>query len=94
MSMRINEALDKPGGRAAHPQAELLLELADQRVPRRFAGFELSPRKLPIACEGLAGRTLGKEYATVRTRDDRRGDRNDAVRHARRNCVFSAAAPA
>ena len=52
--MRIDEALDEPRRRAANGEAQLLGELAVERVARRFAGLELAARELPVAGIGLA----------------------------------------
>jgi hypothetical protein len=41
------------------------MELADQRLLRRLAGFDLAAGKLPEAGHRLAGRALGNEDAAV-----------------------------
>ncbi len=53
------------------------MQFADQRVARRFAGFELSSGKLLVAGVGLALGALGEQHLSIGTKDHRGGDAND-----------------
>ena len=56
--MRIDELLHEPRRRAAHGDAELLVQFARECRSRRFAGLELAARKLPVARVRLARGSL------------------------------------
>ncbi len=77
MRVRVDEFLDEPWRRAPDDDAQLFAQFAAQRLARRLPGFELAPRKLPVAGVGLALRTLRKQDRAVMTQQDGRGDAND-----------------
>ena len=81
--MRIDEFLHEPGRRAAHDDAELLAELAHQRLLGRLVRFELAARKFPVTGVGLAGRSLREQDVPVAALDDRCGDANDGAQVGR-----------
>src|SRR5437899_1290259 len=56
--MRVDEFLRDPRRRVRDRDAELLLQLACERMSRGFAGLELAAGEFPIAGIGLADRTL------------------------------------
>src|SRR6185312_1251071 len=51
--------------RLAYGDAELLMQLADQRLLRPLAGLDLAAGKFPQARHGLARRALRDQYALV-----------------------------
>lgn len=57
--------------------AELLVELADQRFLRRLAGLDLAAGKFPEAGELLAGGALGEQDAAVGVEKRAGGDEQD-----------------
>ena len=63
--------------------AELLVELADQRRLRRLAGMHLAAGKFPEAGEMLAGRPLGQQHAAVGVDQRHRRDEDDRPRGLR-----------
>mgnify|MGYP003493122321 CR=1 FL=1 len=75
--VRIDVLLHDPGGGTAHDDAELLDELACERVARRLAGLELAARELPVARVRLARGALGEQHLSIGTKDHRGGDAND-----------------
>ena len=57
----------------ADGDADFLMQFADQRLLRPFAGLDLAAGKFPQACQRLAFRALRDQYALVGV-DQRAGD--------------------
>ncbi len=81
VGVRIDEPLHQPRRGAPDADAELLGELAFERVARRLARLELAAGKLPITGVRLPRRALREQHAAVGAHDDRGGDGNDALGH-------------
>ncbi len=82
--VRVDVLLHDPGRGATHDDAELLDELARERVARRLARLELPARELPVARVGLARGALREQHAAVGAHDDRGRDARHAHRQGRR----------
>jgi hypothetical protein len=74
VGVRIGEDAGDPGIRALDLDAELLVQLARQRVGGRLARFDLAAGELPPAAVDLAGWPLREQRPAVRADQDR--DRN------------------
>src|SRR6185295_5393670 len=75
-AVRIGEHARDPGIGLADIDAELLVQLARQRLRCRLAGLDLAAGKLPVAGVHLAGGTLREQERAVRTLEHRGRDLN------------------
>src|SRR5215470_19191844 len=62
--------------------AELLLQLADQRRLGRLARFDLAAGEFPQASHGTPGRSLGNEDTPIRIDEGARGNQHEFDHHS------------
>jgi len=62
--MRIILAVAQQRGKTRRSNTEFFLEFPNQRLFRRFAGFDFSTRKFPLPGTGLVGQTLLNQQFT------------------------------
>src|SRR5262249_41429753 len=65
-----------------HDDAELLLELADQRRLGRLAHLDLAAGELPQARHRAPGRALGDQHASIRVNERAGGDEDGFEAHS------------
>ena len=65
MRMLITMLLHEPREGIGKTDAELLIELARERLMHRFTFLKLAARELPISGPGLALRAGGEKHSTV-----------------------------
>src|SRR5690606_30601406 len=72
--VRVPVLANDPGQRLVYVDAQLLVELARERLLDALSGLELAARELPPSGVGLAGRALAEQDRAVGTNQDADGD--------------------
>ena len=76
--VRVGELAGQPGRAFGDGDAEFFLQLADQRLAYRFAGFDLAAGELPVTGVDLAFWPLGEEkFSPVGAQHDGGGNFNN-----------------
>ena len=81
MRVRIAVLLDEPGRGVRDADAELLVELARERLVDGLARLELAARELPVARVGLARGAGTEKHLAVLANEHADGDINNLVAH-------------
>jgi len=72
--VRVDEHAGDPGVRALDLHAQLLADLARERMLDRLAGLDLTAGELPVARVDLVHGALPEQYRAVGTDQHRHGD--------------------